>query len=88
MVTIEEEEADLTWVFIIGAVAIIVLGIGLIILCKKMRKETKLADDVYEERKKGLTPSWGTKSSLAVENEKEYLGHLAVALESDLKRLE
>ena len=65
MVWVEVEEADLTWVFIVGGAFAVVIAVIILVIWCNVRNQSKLSEEVRKERQKGIMPVWGIKRGRA-----------------------
>ena len=65
-VVIEVDEANLTWVYIVGAVAGVLIILCIIFVIWRVKTQSKITQDVKEERTKGIHKSWGDRSRSSI----------------------
>ena len=63
---IEGESADLTWVYAVGAGVAVIIIIGIIIICRRVKHQSKITQAVKKERKKGIHRTWGERSRSSI----------------------
>ncbi len=63
---VEEEKADLLWVYILGCFVGIVLISILLVVCCRVKKEKEVADEAQKDRDEGIHKTWGVKTDVLV----------------------
>ena len=58
------EAADLTWVFVVGAVVLCLVLVIAYFVVRRVCRQRKLTKEVLKERKAGITKQWVQKRSL------------------------
>ena len=54
----DKEEANLTYVYVIGVVGFLIITTIAVIVIYRVRKQRKLTMEVKSERERGIMPNW------------------------------
>lgn len=62
-ITIVGPEVNLLWVYITAPICAVICLIIIICVCRRLKKQRQIKQEVEKERAAGLTPQWGQSIS-------------------------
>lgn len=51
------------WIFVLAPILLLVVIVTTVVIYRRFKGQRKLADEVKEERERGIMPQWGVKRS-------------------------
>ena len=64
VILVENVEADLTWLYLLGGFFGFIIIAVILIICCCVKDAKDIEDEVMAERAAGITKSWGTRTEL------------------------
>ena len=65
-VILEVDEANLTWVYVVGGCVGLFIILCIVCIVWRVKNQSKITEEVHESRRSGLQKQWGVRSRSSI----------------------